>query len=59
MHEIYRIIEVLKVKTDTIASIAVSLIWQAVILEKMYGETFKTEVIVFIDVKHHNVTSHW
>ena len=55
MHKIYRITSVLNVETDIISNIAVTLIGQAVI---MCGGTFKTDVIVFIDNKCHNMTSH-
>jgi hypothetical protein len=45
---VYRITAVMKVKTDTIASIVESLIVLVVILVVMYFETFTTGVIVFI-----------
>jgi hypothetical protein len=44
----YRITAVLKVETDIIASISVSLTGRAVILVIMYVEIFRTGVIVFI-----------
>ena len=51
---IYSRMSVLKVETDiiTIASITVSPIGTAMI---MYVKTFKTDVIVFICIKHDNV----
>ena len=42
-----RILAVLKVETDIITSIAVSLIGRAAILVIMYVETFKTNINVF------------
>jgi hypothetical protein len=39
----------MKVETDIITSIAVSLIGRAGILMIMYVETYKTDVIVFIN----------
>lgn len=47
----------LAVVTSDIASITVSTIRPVVILVMMYVETFITEVIVFIDIKHHRMTS--
>jgi len=55
----YRITVVLKVKTDIITNIAVSPIGWVWILVIMHVETFKTDIIVFISIKHHNVMSHW
>ena len=40
----------MKVETDIVASIAVSLIWQAVILFIVYVKTFKTDVIIYIGI---------
>ena len=55
----YRIITTLKVETDIIVSIAASLIGRAVILVIIMSvQTFKKDLIVFIDIKHHNATSH-
>ena len=54
----YRITAVLKVETDIIASIAASLVGLVVILVIMYVEIFNTDIIVFIGIKCHNVTSH-
>lgn len=50
----YRIMVVLKINTDIIASITVSAVGQAIILAIMYAETIKTDVIVFIGnvIKH-------
>jgi len=56
MYDIYRIMAILKVKTDIITSISASSIGRAVILVITYVETFKMDVIVFIGIKHHNVT---
>jgi len=48
MKPIYnRIMAVIKVETDIITSITVSLIGRAVILVIMYVETFKTDVNCF------------
>ena len=41
---------VLNTETDITTSIATSLIGQAAILVIMYGETFKTDFIVFISI---------
>ena len=49
---IYSRMSVLKVETDIITSITVSPIGTAMI---MYVKTFKTNVIVFICIKHDNV----
>ena len=49
---IYSRMSVLKVETDIITSITVSPIGTAMI---MYVKTFKTDVIVFICIKHDNV----
>jgi len=54
----HRITTALKVETDIITSIAVSPIGRAVILMIMYVENFKRDVIVFIGIKRHDVTSH-
>jgi hypothetical protein len=51
----YRITTVMKVETDIIA---VSPIGHDLILVIMYVETFKTDVIVFVGIKCHNVMSH-
>jgi len=48
----------LKVEIDIIASIAASPKGQAVIVVIMYVETFKTDVIVFIDDALGYLTSH-
>jgi|JYMV01.1.fsa_nt_gi hypothetical protein len=45
----------MKVETDIIA---VSPIGHDLILVIMYVETFKTDVIVFVGIKCHNVMSH-
>ena len=55
----YRITAVLKVEIDIIASIAPSPKGQAVIVVIMYVETFKTDVIVFIDNVLGYLTSNW
>jgi len=55
----YRISAVLKVKTDIITCITESLIGQAAILMVMYVETFKTDVIVFIDNVIMCLMTHW
>jgi hypothetical protein len=55
----YRITAVLKVETDIITSIGDNLMRRVAILVIMYVKTFKMEVIVFIGIKRHNVTSHW
>jgi hypothetical protein len=44
----YRITTVLKIKTHIIISIAVTLVRQAGISVIVYGEIFKTKIIVFI-----------
>ena len=49
---------VLKVETDIITSIAVSLIGRAVILVILYVDTFKTDVIVCIGYIIKCLTSH-
>ena len=49
---------VLIVELDIITSPAESPIGRAVIIVIMYVETFKTDVIHFIGIKHCNVTSH-
>ena len=54
----YRITAVLKVETDIITSIGDNLMRRVAILVIMYVKTFKMEVIVFIGIKRHNVTSH-
>jgi hypothetical protein len=62
--KVCKITSVVKVKTDIITSIAEIPIGQPVILLKMYvkyvkyAKTFKTNVIVFICIKHHIMTSH-
>ena len=45
----------LKVETDIITSMTVSPTGTAVILVIMYVKTFKTDVIVFICIKHDHV----
>ena len=49
---------VMKTETEIITSIAVSPVGQAVILEIMYVETFKTDIIVFISKVIMCKTSH-
>jgi len=53
---ISRITAALKVWTNIVASITTSLI--VVIPVMMYVDTFKTDVILFIGIKRHNMTSH-
>ena len=55
----YRVMSVLKVETDIITSITLSLIWWAVILVITYLAIFKTDVIVFIGNIIMCLTSHW
>ena len=55
----YRTMSALKVETDIITSIAVSLIGRAVIPGTMYVRTLKTYVTVFIGIKLLNVMPHW
>ena len=49
---------VLKVETDIITCITVSLIGWVVILVTMYVDTFKLDVTVFIGIKRHNLMSY-
>ena len=58
-HIIYRITAAFKVETDIITSIIESPIRRAGILVIMYVSTFKNDVIIFISIKGHNVTSCW
>ena len=53
----YIITTVSKVETDITASFSTRPNERDVILVVMYVETFNTDVIVFIGVKDHNVTS--
>ena len=55
--DIYRIMAVVKVETNIITSIAVSLIACAVIILIMYVETFKTDVIghTVFDIAHRSI----
>jgi hypothetical protein len=46
------------VEIGIIISISASLIGRAVILVIMHVETFNTDVIVFIGIKGHDLTSH-
>ena len=55
----YRITTVMKVETDIITNITVSLIGRAVLLVIMYVEIFKTDVIIFIGNVIMCLTSHW
>jgi hypothetical protein len=55
---ISRITAALKVWTSIVASITTSLIGRVVIPVMMYVDTFKTDVIVFIGIKRHNMMSH-
>lgn len=48
----------MKDEIDIIPNIALSPIGRAVILMVMYVENFKKDVIVFIGIKRHDVTSH-
>jgi len=48
----------MKTETEMITSIAVSPVGQAVILEIMYVETFKTDIIIFISNIIISLTSH-
>ena len=48
----YRITAVLKVETDIIFSITVTLIGWAVVLVIIYVETFKTDILLFLLVNH-------
>jgi hypothetical protein len=59
MIQIYRITAVLKVETDIIVSISVSLVGWAMILVIMYIKTFKTVIVFFIcDVFMDLMTQH-
>ena len=53
---LHRITAVLKVKTDIITSVAVSLTGRVLILAIMYIEIYKTDIIVFKVIKC--LTSH-
>jgi hypothetical protein len=55
---ISRITTALKVWTSIVASITTSLIGRVVIPVMMYVDTFKTDVILFIGIKRHNMMSH-
>ena len=55
---IYRITAILNYETYIIASIAISPIGRVIMLAEMYVEIFKTDVIVFIGIERHYVTSH-
>jgi hypothetical protein len=55
---ISRITAALKVWTSIVASITTSLIGRVVIPVMMYVDTFKTDVILFIGIKRHNMMSH-
>ena len=56
---VYKIMAVMKVETDSIARITVSLIGWAVILVIMYIKTFKTNIIVFVGNVVMFLLSHW
>ena len=55
---ISRITTALKVWTSIVANITTSLIGRVVIPVMMYVDTFKTDVILFIGIKRHNMMSH-
>ena len=55
---ISRITAALKVWTSIVASITTSLIRRVVIPVMKYVDTFKTDVILFIGTKRHNMMSH-